>query len=1416
MDHLTKDRDLGELAVRQQFLSREELDMAMEAQKLASPPRPLTEILLEMQLVTQTQLDRLLRIREKPTEQATAINDLFGRLAVQLEFATQEQVEEALAEQRVQEARGQRMRLGQIMLKKRFLTTEQFLEILKFQEKTVLTCPSCNARYLVGELGEPESGGVFRCLACSALLNVPGLTPPPVEAPSSPTVQAGDPEPAETRPPETRGPESAVETIRVPSTSHGGAKDPTVVTRASLPPEEEEEEKAKTFGRYEILEEVGRGPIAVVYRARDLQRRRTVALKVLESKESDSQAAQRFLREARVAAQLDHPGILEIYEVGSNEETPYFSMEYVDGRDLGRMMAERRGSRDEVVAILEKTCRALEYAHAQGITHRNLRPSNILVDGSRAPHVADFGVRPGLAPTTAPEQVRGQEDGIDARTDVYALGAILYEVLTGRPPFDAGAAEELPSAILRGAPERPADLSPDVPRELELVCLKAMDRDRALRYATAGEMADDLRRFLEGEPIQARPISVVTRVGVRMRRHLGLSVAVPLVVLLAAGGAVFGTGWWKRYRQRQERKAAEDRREKAQAPYAEGEKACKDAVEALVRERDGLRELRRSVGEIAQRLEDARWLLGKNHPEAARLLGEAGERYAAAAAKLASGTAEREETRKLLDEGQTKYAAAAKVWKRPPHEAERLIRECDSRYDDAIRLCGRVKAWPGEIRRSLEAGTAKLDEALAGDPGHPESLHVRAKIHQLLFRFDEADRDFLAAREAYARTIAWMEAPPTPSPDLDRLRQMSVTLRLDRGKFLFLLYELWVGRPLVLFGDRGEGLSFVATESAPAATAKKEMAGEFRAFLAAGRTETPENMLAATALMVAGEPPPGFKLHEADLYLRGDQGDGIGLRILSQAYRREKSWRNAAVYVHSALQMAGPLSDWSGAVYGLPVHPRPVLEWSDRAHSRALESTASPELLANRSVLRLILRRTEEARTDLEAALAARPGDAEMLTMKAALLLAAGEPAAAAPCLNQALASGTAPAEASALRAELLLWQGDPEAAFKEAEKALRARPEDPVFLYLLGRVQLARADASSVGASGRGASDIYRMFHQAFELRAAAMMESQDHHNARDYVADAIRLRPDYAPAYVTRARVRHRTGDLEGAESDLDRAMKLDPKSPLPWIWRGEFMRLAVWTKSRALFGRGLREGMREKGGPILLQALEAFAKASALDPNSAESVALQVLCKIETGRPQAGEDVEDLIRRFPKYAFGYEIRGSIYYQSQQFEKAAQDLTTAGDLQPARRSYYKDLADEARRRLEEQRNRPEWFKGFSRAQERIQQNQYAEALKEYRAAEPHLPKEVPTNPEERSLLMIGTYNYACTLAVESEKSPENRGALVEEAFKWLTVSCDLGFRGSGDRCHRFGAEHARNDEDFKALRGDRRFLRLLGFGED
>src|SRR5438093_2232888 len=289
------------------------------------------------------------------------------------------------------------------------------------------------------------------------------------------------------------------------------------------------------FGDYELLEEIGRGGQGVVYRARQKSLNRTVALKVIGLGQWATQAhLKRFRLEAEAAASLDHPCIVPIYEVGERDGQCYFSMKFVEGGQLDEVVKHTPLSIRQAVELIAKVARTVHYAHEHGILHRDIKPGNILLDIKGEPQLTDFGLARlvesestvtrtlevlGTPSYMAPEQAAGNNAKLTSATDVYGLGAVLYQLLTGDPPFAGGTTYETIKLLLETEPRQPRQWNPKVDRDLSTICLKCLEKDPARRYPSALALAEDLERWLKHEPIQARRIGVFTRGKKWLRRN---------------------------------------------------------------------------------------------------------------------------------------------------------------------------------------------------------------------------------------------------------------------------------------------------------------------------------------------------------------------------------------------------------------------------------------------------------------------------------------------------------------------------------------------------------------------------------------------------------------------------------------------------------------------------------------------------------------------------------------------------------------------------------------------------------------------------------------------------------------------------------------------------------------------------------
>ncbi|HOY59273.1 MAG TPA: serine/threonine-protein kinase [Verrucomicrobiota bacterium] len=320
------------------------------------------------------------------------------------------------------------------------------------------------------------------------------------------------------------------------------------------------------FGDYELIEEIARGGMGVVYRARQLSLNRVVAVKtILAGEFATPEFIRRFRAEAAAAAVLHHPNIVAIHEVGIHAGRHFFSMDLVEGPSLATLVGHVPLPAKRAARYVNAIAKAVHYAHENGILHRDLKPSNVLIDADDQPRITDFGLAKRLEGETGltvsghlvgspnfmpPEQASAEHGKVGRPSDVYALGGILYYLLTARPPFQADSIEAVVSHLLTIEPVSPRLLNHSVPRDLETICLKCLEKEPGRRYPTAAALAEELDRFLAGKPIQARPIGLIGKVWRWARRNplpAGLALALALVCAAGFGGVVWQ---WRKARER--------------------------------------------------------------------------------------------------------------------------------------------------------------------------------------------------------------------------------------------------------------------------------------------------------------------------------------------------------------------------------------------------------------------------------------------------------------------------------------------------------------------------------------------------------------------------------------------------------------------------------------------------------------------------------------------------------------------------------------------------------------------------------------------------------------------------------------------------------------------------------------------------
>jgi tetratricopeptide (TPR) repeat protein/predicted Ser/Thr protein kinase len=937
---------------------------------------------------------------------------------------------------------------------------------------------------------------------------------------------------------------------------------------------------------YEVLEELGHGGMGIVYKARQQGLKRLVALKMLLAGQPvrDDLLA-RFRREAEALARLRHPNIVQVYEIDEHNGRPYFALEFVEGGSLSRQLAAGPPAAHAAAHTVETLARAIHAAHDQGIIHRDLKPGNVLLTVDGTPKIADFGLAKqldganlqtqtgailGTPAYMAPEQAQGAIRQIGPPTDVYSLGAILYEMLTGRPPFEAPEMLALLEQVRLAEPARPSSLRPQVPRDLETVCLKCLEKVPGRRYASAAELADDLARFCAGEPVRARPVSPLGRLRGWVRRRpaaaalwaAGFLLAVALAVTAAAtlraliaDARAEKQEWRREISQRKDvhRFLVEGRAAVHNGDLAAAQVQAENAMTLIQRE-PTLTDLSAEAEALLKWIRDQRELAANRAQAVQRYERFRGHRDAAlfhatlqtspdrtppltGPDPLANLEATRTAVRQALDAvGVVGGQAPAADFL--PHEPEfkQVFREgC---YELLVILADAVAATPpvrGKVESSdlLKEAVQLLDRAARLAP--PAHAHYRLRAECLRRLGDQSGAD-----DARARAEAL-----TPATALDWF--LLGTDKLKRGE--------------------------LSEAAADFRNALRLQPGHFwaRYYVALGCLQAGQPREAEARLDECVRQQPTF----AAAYLLRAQA-----RALQGIAEREAGRQDQAAALFAASDQ-----DFGDALARAPAD---LTRWL---------------VHLNRGALRLQQERLPDAEHELKQARALKPDQYPTYVLLAQVYERQGNRAGAFDALGRAIQLYPVEPAIYRTRAQLYLKQGDTAAALLDLDAAVQLHPpgsksvalaEDHSqrgqLLRLLRRLEEARTacdaalaiDANNPAIHGLRAQVLLDLADRsaeapqrkklreealqnldgwvksgkadAYRQRARLRADLGDHRGAQDDYSDVVRLEPRDAAAYTARGWVCLLQGNAaKSALGDFEAALRLDPESPDALVGRG-----------------------------------------------------------------------------------------------------------------------------------------------------------------------------------------------------------------------------------------------------------------------
>ncbi|MBI3723448.1 tetratricopeptide repeat protein [bacterium] len=898
-------------------------------------------------------------------------------------------------------------------------------------------------------------------------------------------------------------------------------------------------DSSRVFGPFLLLSELGKGGMGVVHRAWDDRLRRVVALKtILPDASVSEEAILRFRREAEAVARLRHPSIVAVHEAGELAGKHYIAMEFVRGATLERRLHAKKGEEKlglvRAIEAIRDVAQAVQHAHDQGVVHRDLKPQNIIIDDRGRPHVLDFGLarvrelgdpskltQTGAVlgtPAYMPPEQAGEGGLTDERADVYSLGATLYFVLTGKPPFEGATQLNVLAAVISKDPVPPSRLNARAAGDLETICLKCLEKEKEKRYESAGALAGDLERYLRGDPIAARPIGHVERGRRWIKRNRLLSSVLVLFAIALAGGAAF-LALDRRERIRAEREEARKLAEEARARFSTRRPdAPADDVIAL-----GLDSFQAAarVAALDDRDDAARAGAFEAACALARVAKELGQWSVATHALRRAGQLHVDDSlvAKLLDE-----VKADRV---------RVSREHEKTIKDLLE-----KARTGALER--EGGFEDALIALASFREDQTVLLLSSALDELRAKLPKLDQgeDVLAklACEALGRLGIRARAVDALGRFLDAETDQ---LRAARA-----------GQALCRLG--GEEAARHVLKAQDRLGYHEAYSHQVQPFL-----QLLGHAVAGGDLKTAAEYQERALMHDR----RGATDAAIAdlTRALELDPRAPAIWANRGMMRQVKGDMDGALADYTRA---LELEPRAVMNRIARGAARFrkgdLDGAIEDYTLAiqidgkrveawnDRGVARLKKNDVKAALADFRRAVEVEPRDAMAWANRGQAEDALGDSEAAIADCSHAIELDPRCVGAWNTRASAKDAKGDRDGAISDMTRAIALDPRNAEMWFNRGVIKLRSQDPAGAIADLDRAIEIDARLAPAWRERGVAKDFKGDRDAALADLDRAIELDPKLADAWHTRGAVRWHKRDLEGARADFERFLEVAPKDP------------------------------------------------------------------------------------------------------------------------------------------------------------------------------------------------------------------------------------------------------------------------------